>query len=385
MRRALPILLIMSLVPCQSTNAQIFTPPSAPKPRPKPAPRPAPSPQPAPVKPARQPLVRPAAPVGPPVRASVTRTLPLSAIGGMDSYIRSSLPSSLWSKEKAIIVGGWGDEYRGLVWFDVNRVPEIPGGYSAKLYLYERAPDDGSANRPTSMISYRAASPISSQTAWQNRPEVERDTEWEREVSGEGWLALDITSYIESWRAGAPNYGIVLVPRSTNNKFNFFVASDDSTRPSLHPYIRIEREVESSAVAGPQRQEPNPPLPSPVANAGPYARYSALDGTWRARLDASAGSTQIGLNLAPFSSVKAGELRGSVTLNNGRSSCSADLKLSGADKNNALHMEMLRPTSGNPCCKRWGLVVTEMGNQILVEWFDQNTGRRDMNILFSKL
>lgn len=232
MKRILSAILAISVLQSQLSNAQVFTPPSAPKERPKPRPKPSPH------KPVRQPSAPRAEPQ---VKVNPTGNISLSKIGGMDSYIRSSLPTALWSKETAIIGGGWGDEYRGLVWFDVNRLPEIPIGYSVKLFLYERAPDDGSANRPTSMLSYRAASPISSQTAWQNRPQVARDSEWAYEVADEGWLALDITSYVASWRGGTPNYGIVLVPRSTNNKFSVFVASDDTSRPSLQPYIRIER------------------------------------------------------------------------------------------------------------------------------------------------
>jgi hypothetical protein len=91
------------------------------------------------------------------------------------------------------------------------------------------------------MIVNRASTAFSGTTAWQNQPRVERNTDMLVDVEQEGWVELDITSYVESWQAGAPNYGIVLVPVNTNNKFNMFVSGNDGERQKFWPNLVINR------------------------------------------------------------------------------------------------------------------------------------------------
>lgn len=172
---------------------------------------------------------------------AAARSLSFSSLGGFDSYVRSSVPTAVWSGEPTILVGGWGDEYRGLLKFNIGAIPVIADGGSVKLRLYVRSPDDGTAFRSTTMAVYRALSSFSANTSWQNQPSIDRDTERLVEVSREGWIEIDITSYVESWQAGAPNNGIVLVPLNTNNKFNMFVSSNDAARRKFWPTVEINR------------------------------------------------------------------------------------------------------------------------------------------------
>jgi hypothetical protein len=168
-----------------------------------------------------------------------SRSLSFRSVGGFDSYIRSSVPSALWAEEATIMVGGWGDEYRGLIRFNIDNIPQIVEGSSIKLRIYARSPDDGTAFRPTAMAVYQAASSFSANTSWQSQPSIDRNTERVVDVSSEGWLDIDITNVVASWQKGAPNNGIVLVPLNKNNKFNMFVSSDDTARQQFWPMIEI--------------------------------------------------------------------------------------------------------------------------------------------------
>ena len=108
---------------------------------------------------------------------TTARSLSFISLSGFDSYVRSSVPAAEWSNEPTILVGGWGDEYRGLIRFNIDPISEIANGDSVKLRLYARSPDDGTAFRPTSMAIYRASSSISNNTSWLNQPSIVRDTE----------------------------------------------------------------------------------------------------------------------------------------------------------------------------------------------------------------
>jgi murein DD-endopeptidase MepM/ murein hydrolase activator NlpD len=135
-------------------------------------------------------------------------------------------------------VGGWGDQYRTLIKFNLNCMPKT--ATSAYLYLYPYSRGDGST--PVAMNVYTLANYWNEQTS-NYYDSVSYYTSSARTVApptpGQ-WYAIDITADYNNWQNGTyANYGFLLQPTGTNNQFNVFYSSDNATYPTLRPRLVV--------------------------------------------------------------------------------------------------------------------------------------------------
>ncbi len=192
----------------------------------------------SPPVPAARPL---AGPQAAPRRATpqAVWSMPISALGGFDTYVRSSLPQESWVAEKTLIVGGWGDNYQTIVRFDPGDIHARAKGRAVYLKLFAQQPTDGTAFRPTSFSIYRLTSAVSVEPSWASRPRYDVNTRLQVDVPVLGWNYIDISALLRDWSSGQSNFGLILVPDRTDNKFSVFVSSDDAANSPKSPTIII--------------------------------------------------------------------------------------------------------------------------------------------------
>ncbi len=145
-------------------------------------------------------------------------------------------------------VGGWGDEYRALLQFDLSGLPPSPS--VATLELYDYPVSDGSSttgmwlDRITAFWDWRTMGTGSDRLRlwWADRP---ASVQWfssalSAPVRG-AWYRVDITDLVTAWINGTyANYGLQLRPTSTAHTFDGFYSSDYLTDPTLRPRLVIQ-------------------------------------------------------------------------------------------------------------------------------------------------
>ena len=152
-----------------------------------------------------------------------------------------------------LIVGGWGDEYRSLIQFDLNGQPKA--ATSVILRLFNISTNAGS-NGPTPMYLYRITSswdwtiqpittlsPDNQRLWWVNQPTAvqvgaygNRSAILPAPTVGATY-DIDITDIYNFWQSNPTlNFGIELRPQYTSNYWNVFASSQNATaarRPQL--------------------------------------------------------------------------------------------------------------------------------------------------------
>ncbi len=173
-------------------------------------------------------------------------------------------------------IGGWGDEYRALIKFDLS---EITGPIvSAKLVLYHLGSDD-TRHRPVSMLMDRVNSdwdwtsePLDARTLdndrlwWDDRPSFVPYLNYIPAPGVGVYQEVEVTSLVTGWLAGDyANYGLQLRPTSIYAEFNYY-ASSDHTNPEWHPILLVEiLSVDSDGDGLADDVDNCPDLPNPLA------------------------------------------------------------------------------------------------------------------------
>jgi murein DD-endopeptidase MepM/ murein hydrolase activator NlpD len=132
-------------------------------------------------------------------------------------------------------VGGWGDQYRILIKFDISTLP--PNATEAVVLLYTYPKPDAAG--PTGFYVDQVAGPWDNNTGWNNQP-IANPQIGAIPTPLSNPVSINITSLYNQWKAGtATNYGIRLRPASTNNYFTWFRSSDYTADPSLRPKLVV--------------------------------------------------------------------------------------------------------------------------------------------------
>lgn len=136
-------------------------------------------------------------------------------------------------------VGGWGDDYWGLMEFDLRTLPMRAA--QVRLELYCHAIGNGGG---TPMQVHRITEPWSwkDRLWWADRPDMVLSSETiHPPATADSWYSMDITALYNGWQSGQfPNHGLALVPMETWNNFNHFV-SGDTTNVALRPRLVVTR------------------------------------------------------------------------------------------------------------------------------------------------
>ncbi len=145
------------------------------------------------------------------------------------SYNRTSVDDS------KLQVGGWGDQHRMFIQFDLSGLPQTATSAVMWLYAYPR----GDSSTPVAMPLYLLTTPWS-----------ETSQDYYTQLQGyslgtvpaptpNSWYGLNITSIYNGWKNGTyVNDGFVFLPAGTNNQFNVFRSSDYSI-PFYRPMLVV--------------------------------------------------------------------------------------------------------------------------------------------------
>ncbi|HEX8947089.1 MAG TPA: DNRLRE domain-containing protein [Candidatus Paceibacterota bacterium] len=133
-------------------------------------------------------------------------------------------------------VGGWGDEYRMFIQFDLTSLPQTATSAVMWLYAYPR----GDSSSPVDMPLYLLTTP------WSETAQNYYDALYGYSLgtmpapTPNSWYGLDITSIYNGWKNGTyVNDGFVFLPAGTNNQFNVFHSSDYTVNPLLRPKLVV--------------------------------------------------------------------------------------------------------------------------------------------------
>jgi hypothetical protein len=152
---------------------------------------------------------------------------------GVDTYVRSSLPSNTWGTEANLRVGGWGDTYETHIKFDLTGFPATPAA-TAQIHLFAYQ-----TISPANLNFDLVTSTWSESTTWSGKPSATALSSIAPPAAGT-WLVLDVTSHFNGWVAGTtPNHGVRLRPTNTNNSWVEFRSSDYTDDPTLRPKLVV--------------------------------------------------------------------------------------------------------------------------------------------------
>ncbi len=166
-------------------------------------------------------------------------------------------------------VGGWGDDYWGLMEFDLTTMPRNASQVRLELYCYEIGGGGG-----TPMQIHRITEPWGwvDRLWWADRPEMALvDETVHPAAAANAWYSMDLTKLYNSWQSGeVPNHGLVLIPMETWDTFNNFTSAD-TTNVALRPRLVVTTRGFSS---GPQLLADNLRFPMSPALSGDHVYFS---------------------------------------------------------------------------------------------------------------
>jgi len=145
-----------------------------------------------------------------------------------------------------IRIGGYGDEYRILIQFDLTNMPTNVASAKLMLYCYSTS-GGGTASflyqitQPWWNWQTSGTGPDHNRLWWADQPQA---TLWESNSLPaplpNQWYTVDVTSLVSAWQSGAvSNCGLELRPVSENNTFNFFYSANYMDDPNLRPKLII--------------------------------------------------------------------------------------------------------------------------------------------------
>lgn len=145
-----------------------------------------------------------------------------------------------------LLVGGWGDEYRSLIQFDLGGLPSHATSAVLRLFCYTTWGDGTQAfwvDRVLESWDWRLEGSGSDRLRlwWADRPAT---TPWSATplpapVVGE-WYEIDITDLYNGWMDGTyPVFGVQLRPTYTWHRWNYFYSSDNDLGPQFSPHLVI--------------------------------------------------------------------------------------------------------------------------------------------------
>lgn len=155
-------------------------------------------------------------------------------VPGTDVWLSSyyDYGSSYGVDDNKLQAGGYGDEYRFLIQFDLSSLPA--NATLAELWMVPFARGDSSTL--VGMYVDRVTGSWNEDTGWYNQPTATNLGSISAPTIGY-WKGVNITSFYNEWKNGVyPNYGFMFRPMGTNNQFSQFRSSDYSYvfhRPKL--------------------------------------------------------------------------------------------------------------------------------------------------------
>lgn len=152
-----------------------------------------------------------------------------------DGWITSVFYGKKFIQDSNLYTGGWGDTYRAYLQFDLKGLPQSVS--TTTLWL---KPFNGGGATTTSLDLYRVSGSWNTSMTWATQPSKTYVGQLSRPEYDIPW-GVNISSLYTSWQNGTySNYGLVLNPDYTNNKFSFFRSSRYTTTESDRPKLQFD-------------------------------------------------------------------------------------------------------------------------------------------------
>lgn len=167
---------------------------------------------------------------------------------GMDTWFGDTYNKGGMPTDYRLRIGGWGDQYNGLIRFNLSGLPQVATTVVLWMYTF---PDSGT---PVDYNWYRVVHQWQEGTVgWNNQPWDSLFLWWRYAppVGYSGWYGRYITDVYNAWRRGDSNYlnfGLKFTPLGTNNQFTQFYSSDYMSNPGLRPTLYVESAATESKI-----------------------------------------------------------------------------------------------------------------------------------------
>ncbi len=126
--------------------------------------------------------------------------------------------------DERLQVGGWGDEYRTYIKFDVSGLPYNPSQVILRLKTYNR----GDSSSITPFRFCKVGSSWTPSMTWDNQPSLLNCAGWFSPPSpGSSW-GIIFTPWYNEWKNTSDvveNNGVMMAPQYTDNRFTSFRSS----------------------------------------------------------------------------------------------------------------------------------------------------------------
>lgn len=139
-----------------------------------------------------------------------------------DGWLPSVYYGQQFIRDTQLQVGGWGDQYRTFIKFDIEGLPQSPDLMA--LYVKSYARGDSSTTTPFALCKVGSSWNLS--LTWNTQPSFPTCWGWYSAPTPGDWWGINLTSLYNDWKSGAlANNGVMMYPQNTNNNFDMFRSS----------------------------------------------------------------------------------------------------------------------------------------------------------------
>lgn len=156
----------------------------------------------------------------------------------LDGWLPSVYYGKTFQTDDRLQIGGWGDNYRTYIQFDLKGLPYTTSDASLELYAYPRGDSSTQVNFDAwSPNTAWASSNLTTTMTWDTQPSSYTLVGSYAAASVNSFWDIGITSLYNNWRSGtSANNGLALMSWTQNNNFDVWRSSryaSDTYRPTL--------------------------------------------------------------------------------------------------------------------------------------------------------
>jgi len=152
-----------------------------------------------------------------------------------DGWLPSEFYGQQFIRDDKLQLGGWGDEYRIFMKFDIAGLPYSPD----QMVLYLKSYDRGDSSTTTPFALCKVGSSWDLSLTWNTQPSFPTCWGWYSAPTPGNWWGIILTSLYNDWKNGAvANNGVMMFPQNKNNNFNMFRSSRYTS--SYRPILRFD-------------------------------------------------------------------------------------------------------------------------------------------------
>jgi Peptidase family M23 len=139
-----------------------------------------------------------------------------------DGWLSSINYGQQFIRDTQLQVGGWSNQYRTFIKFDIEGLPKNPDLMA--LYIKSYARGDSSTTTPFAICKVGSSWNLS--LTWNTQPSFPTCWGWYNTPTPGNWWGINLTSIYNEWKSGAfENNGVMMFPQNNNNNFDMFRSS----------------------------------------------------------------------------------------------------------------------------------------------------------------